>query len=153
MSEASRLPVRFVMYTSEALEPFSPQELENLLDQARRKNAGLRISGLLLYRAARFAQVLEGPEAAVESVYRSIERDPRHHRMVRWVDGHRAHREYPNWSMGFLSLESQRPRPPGFTDLIDDPLVSPEPHCMPSQCRVLMRAWDRLVKMSAYGRA
>jgi len=44
-----------------------------LLESSRRYNADHHITGLLLYSAGRYVQVLGGPEAAVRMLYDRIQ--------------------------------------------------------------------------------
>lgn len=56
--------------------------MHQLLEAARCFNVERRISGLLLYSAGRFVQVLEGPEDAVQNLYATIQQDARHTQVV-----------------------------------------------------------------------
>jgi hypothetical protein len=53
-----------LVYVSSATKPFSPDELSELLAQARVDNAALGITGMLLYSNGNFMQVLEGGGAS-----------------------------------------------------------------------------------------
>jgi hypothetical protein len=65
-------------------------------------NAGLGISGALLYSAGNFAQVLEGLLASIEKTFEAIQRDPRHSEVVVIQSGPAETREFPEWSMAFV---------------------------------------------------
>lgn len=65
-------------YRSEAATAPSPSELQSLIAEARGRNRSFGITGMLLYDGGRFLQTLEGPPAAVERLWSSIRRDPRH---------------------------------------------------------------------------
>ncbi|KAB8143522.1 BLUF domain-containing protein [Chloroflexia bacterium SDU3-3] len=75
-----------IIYVSSAARPFSQPELEALLDSSRRNNQARGITGLLLYRAGSFMQILEGEERTVRAVYATICRDPRHTHIVQLDD-------------------------------------------------------------------
>ncbi len=96
--------VRQVIYSSKAVEPFSELELGQLLLEARRKNSAVEVSGMLLYHEGAFLQVLEGPVSAVEAIFSRIERDPRHYRLFVLQRLDVGAREFPDWSMGFVSV-------------------------------------------------
>ena len=66
-----------LIYASAAVKPFTPQELTVLLAKARKKNSSMDISGMLLYHAGSFLQVLEGPDDAVATAAQHAR--PRHH--------------------------------------------------------------------------
>lgn len=55
-----------LVYVSSAVSPFSATELVDLLRRSRTNNACLDLTGLLLYQAGNFMQVLEREEANVD---------------------------------------------------------------------------------------
>ena len=77
------------------------REVEGIVAAARRRNLQLRVTGALLFDGARFAQLLEGEEAAVDELMASIARDPRHDQVQvasrRGVDT----RSFATWSMAY----------------------------------------------------
>jgi methanogenic corrinoid protein MtbC1 len=81
-SEAS--PVEWMAsltYRSEAANAPSPSELQSLVTAAQGRNRSLGVTGMLLYDDGRYLQTLEGPPAAVEVLWSSIQSDPRHGRI------------------------------------------------------------------------
>lgn len=67
-----------LLYRSTALKPPTPMELEQMTSAAQRRNQALGITGILYYDEGRFLQTIEGPPEALETVWTSILRDPRH---------------------------------------------------------------------------
>ncbi|MFN3314725.1 MAG: BLUF domain-containing protein, partial [Hyphomonas sp.] len=67
-----------LLYRSTALKPPTPGELEQMTMAAQRRNQALGITGILYYDEGRFLQTIEGPPDALETVWTSILRDPRH---------------------------------------------------------------------------
>ena len=65
-------------YRSEAAVPPSPSELQALVAAARGRNRSVGITGMLLCDGGRFLQTIEGPPEAVDRIWSSIQRDPRH---------------------------------------------------------------------------
>jgi methanogenic corrinoid protein MtbC1 len=65
-------------YRSEAAAPPSKTDLDRLLTQAKARNRALGVTGMLLYDSGRYFQTLEGPPEALDDVWASIRRDPRH---------------------------------------------------------------------------
>jgi hypothetical protein len=59
------------------------------------------IAGLLLFNSKRFIQVLEGPRAAVESVYERIRQDDRHRGVVKLREAAIDSREFGDWGMAY----------------------------------------------------
>jgi hypothetical protein len=63
------------------------------------RNSRLDITGLLIACSGYYAQLLEGPSAAVQDVMKSILADNRHHDL-RIIDRAKSRfRRYPLWSM------------------------------------------------------
>ncbi len=93
-----------LIYASRATRGFEPDELARIVSASRRSNASCGVTGMLLYDAGSFLQVLEGEQADVERTFAKIERD-RRHTGVRVVSrGPVKHRNFPQWSMGLLEL-------------------------------------------------
>lgn len=90
-----------VLYRSRATVPLSEEEMQQLLDASRRYNVENRVTGLLLYSAGHFVQVLEGPEEAVRDLYATIQQDARHTQVVTVSAGPTAERHFAGWSMAF----------------------------------------------------
>ena len=93
-----------IVYISEASAPFSKKDLTRLLTRAREKNSRLDITGMLICKDDRFAQVLEGDEIVVSTLYDIIEADPRHKNITILAQGEKPHRDFGDWSMGFRDL-------------------------------------------------
>ncbi len=75
--------------------------IRDILAAARPVNTRLEITGTLLFSAASFAQILEGPPDAVDEVLGKIQADPRHD-CVRLLARHdSASRRFTRWSMAF----------------------------------------------------
>jgi blue light- and temperature-responsive anti-repressor len=92
-----------VIYISRNLlpEPAADAELERILLRARACNAALGVTGALLFSGDCFAQALEGPAPAVEAVFESIQRDPRHSEVVVLEAAPVPAREFGAWSMAY----------------------------------------------------
>jgi len=74
-----------LIYASAALKPQGREELMELLDVARWKNAELGVTGMLLYCEGSFFQVLEGEAETLERLFAMIRKDPRHHRITKII--------------------------------------------------------------------
>lgn len=92
--------LQFVAYASAACAPFAGQALGDLLLGARSKNARLGLTGMLLYHQDSFFQVLEGPPAAVASLYEHICGDPRHTKITKLIQEPIEQRSFAEWTMG-----------------------------------------------------
>ena len=96
-----------ITYVSRFAQPLTSDQLEQLGRSAAEKNRQLELTGVLMASGGIFYQVLEGPEGAVDDVYRTIEEDERHTdvlllREERPVDA----RLFPDWSMRTINLDA-----------------------------------------------
>ncbi|GAB2966716.1 hypothetical protein GCM10027048_41590 [Hymenobacter coalescens] len=94
-----------IIYVSTATQALATAELQQLLRQARLRNARYHVTGILLYHEGRITQILEGEEAAVHFLYEQIELDPRHHGVVKLADEPIPHRRFAQWHMAFWEHE------------------------------------------------
>jgi hypothetical protein len=116
-------------YASRAAEGLTREDLSDIARRAQARNAGLGITGLLLYVDGDFLQILEGPGGPVEAMFERIEQDPRNRWVTRLATERILRRAFGDWSMGcfavgpdtldethFFRLESERTRVrPRFT--------------------------------------
>lgn len=108
---------------SVATQPFSSWELTRLLDKARKKNALLGVTGMLLYSEGAFLQAIEGEAETVDNLFATIERDERHSCCEILIRRFVGQRDFANWSMGFAGANFVELRSlPGFSDLLINPL-------------------------------
>jgi hypothetical protein len=91
-----------LIYVSLATREMSRADLTELLDQSRRKNARLNITGLLVYHQKEFMQLLEGNKDDIFSLYDTICQDERNTQNHLLWDGPIQQRSFADWSMAFL---------------------------------------------------
>ena len=118
-------------YSSVAATELNAQELDQLLGESRLRNQADDLTGLLLHISAPdpgsafFVQRLEGPQAAVESLYHRIEKDELHGGLVVLDSGPIGGRQFAGWSMRLAELtpaELERFAGPGpVAELVRDP--------------------------------
>ena len=89
-----------IIYCSQSTIDFSPDELVDLLEAARQRNAGSDLSGMLLYCNQSFLQMLEGEPAALEETYRRISADDRHENLRLLMDAEISSRLFPDLDHG-----------------------------------------------------
>ena len=99
-------------YASAAVEPFTGEKLVELLSAARRNNAALGVTGMLLYHEGSFLQILEGEREVVEDLYDRIAADPRHVEPLLLFRHEEHPRSFGDWTMGFHELLSGGVEPP-----------------------------------------
>jgi hypothetical protein len=74
-----------------------------LLENARKKNSSLNLTGVLLFNHSYFLQCLEGSRENVTDVFTRIAVDERHAH-VRLMAVHDIdERDFPDWTMGYIS--------------------------------------------------
>jgi hypothetical protein len=97
-------PCYRLIYRSHSLLPASDDAaLAEILKVARAKNASLGITGALMLYDDWFAQVLEGPQVAVESLYARIKTDPRHDAARLTEAGPVPKRQFAKWAMAVVA--------------------------------------------------
>ena len=112
-----------IVYTSTATGPFDRTGLMELLKGSVRRNTQAGITGLLLYQNGAFIQALEGEKAALVELFEKISHDPRHHRIIRLIQGPIEERFFPNSAMAFRDLDSpELRRLPGYSEFLNTPL-------------------------------
>ncbi|MGC2467028.1 MAG: BLUF domain-containing protein [Candidatus Acidiferrum sp.] len=128
-----------LVYASSALQPFTKPELQALLEQARRKNDKLGVTGMLLYKDGNSMQVLEGEQDTVGKLGETIERDPRHRGVLVLLRGTSEQRLFPDWTMGFRDLTNHNvAKTPGYTEFMNTRLTDAEFSRDPNRCRKLL---------------
>lgn len=95
-----------IVYISKASFPVSEVALGEFLRRWRANNERDNITGILLYSAQeqRFMQLIEGEQEAIFTLFRHIERDYRHCRLLKLADGPIGQRSFTSWLMGFQVL-------------------------------------------------
>ena len=99
------MALRQIVYGSRQVFPFEGLGLVSLLAEARAYNARHAITGVLLHANGMFVQCLEGPSAAVASLYERIVHDPRHADIVLLQSVPLSQRHFGDWWMGCARVE------------------------------------------------
>ncbi|BDG72885.1 BLUF domain-containing protein [Roseomonas fluvialis] len=132
MTDAPQV-LRRVTYVSRALTT-SRDDLDAILATARRNNAAMRVTGAMMLSNKHFAQVLEGPPAAVEEIFERIQMDERHTAVAVLEVAEVTARAFDAWTMGFVD------DPDGFEAAPADPEAAP---------RLVMRLREALMHSAA----
>lgn len=117
-------PLAQLAYSSVARPRFGEAEVQDILEISRRRNQEHRITGVLLYQNGLVLQVLEGPPAAVKTLFANIQRDRRHTGVHCLYEMEIHEREFPDWSMGFHYAEFGYREPPEGFNLMLTQLLS-----------------------------
>lgn len=99
--------LRQLVYVSSAVRLLREPELVEILTVARANNSESAVTGMLLYAAGSFIQVLEGDAQRVEKVMRKIKRDARHRGFLMLLDRVTEERDFDGWNMGFHRVSQQ----------------------------------------------
>ncbi|MBD5779033.1 BLUF domain-containing protein [Pelagicoccus sp. NFK12] len=114
------MPLVQIAYASSAAEPFTKEELVELLKKSRQKNQERGITGLLLYKEGNFLQILEGESPIIRETLQRIEADPRHRGFLTIFKRNVEEREFPDWSMAFRNLnDPEIDRIPGYNEFLN----------------------------------
>lgn len=97
------MTIHHAIYVSTANKLMNGSELTALLEASRRNNDAACLTGMLIYHGGNFIQALEGPGATVEQTLQRIQQDRRHHSIKQILRYDTEEREFPDWSMGFVS--------------------------------------------------
>ena len=91
-------------YASRAADWLTRDDLRAIAASAQRHNRAAGLTGLLLYVAGDFLQVIEGPPDAVEAVFERIETDERNEHVTRLATERILRRAFADWSMGCFEV-------------------------------------------------
>ena len=95
-----------LLYCSLAARPSNEVRMAQLLDTARALNKMDHITGVLMVHDGIYVQWLEGPKEAVLGLWSRLQRDPRHHCVVKLLEYAEAEeRSCPQWSMREVSRD------------------------------------------------
>jgi hypothetical protein len=102
------MSINQLIYISQATRKMSQEDLSAIQEKAKTNNAPLDITGSLFYNGGWFLQVLEGPVAALDKLYKKIELDPRHKNSRILYDEPANFRTFPRWGMNMTNLNDRQ---------------------------------------------
>jgi len=133
-----------LMYASTSTDFLAEDQIRTLLGEARKNNEAAGITGMLLYVEGHFLQYIEGPRAEVEALAARIEQDPRHHGMLRLLQGQIERRVFADWSMGYRRMAADgHDELKGAVDIARRGVVASLPTDLPSDLAVFMESFYR----------
>ncbi len=91
-----------MIYASAISETCSIQEIQKILESARRRNVPDEITGFLCFARGFFLQILEGDHKVVSETFCRIAQDPRHANAALLDCSPIAARQFSDWSMGYV---------------------------------------------------
>jgi hypothetical protein len=94
-----------IRYISTMTKPIPEDEIQELVEMAQKHNEQKKITGMLVATDSKFYQLIEGPEQAIDTLYKRIEKDPRHQNVkLLYAESGCLDRLCPNWSMLKIDL-------------------------------------------------
>jgi hypothetical protein len=95
-----------LVYVSDATVPMTADAVESIVKRCRHNNEERNITGLLIYSAGHFIQLLEGHQPVLANLFARISKDTRHHNVEQLHFAPAAERLFPKWRMGLLNLDA-----------------------------------------------
>jgi len=119
----------YLIYVSTAKRLITEADLLDILTTSREKNLKYNVTGVLLYNEGAFIQMLEGAYEHIHLIYNRLLQDPRHKNIIKLVEGNSMARSFPNWSMGFQTINSELFKKilAGYFDLSERKFEGPHP--------------------------
>jgi len=98
-----------LLYVSRSVQPVGDDFIESILEQSRKHNPQLGITGVLCQSGEFFLQVLEGGRTAVNQLYGQILRDERHRDAMMLHYEEVSERRFASWTMAQVNLARVNP--------------------------------------------
>ena len=93
-----------LFYVSNASATFKESDINDIITIAQEKNKQNNLSGVLMFRAGTFLQLLEGDKADVLDLYQKLHFDNRHTNLLSIFERETDKRLFQNWSMGYCEV-------------------------------------------------
>ena len=97
--------IKLIAYYSSQQNSFNDEQLKEIVRSAVEKNAKNNITGMLLYANSCFFLIIEGPDDAIDNLYKKLLKDRRHSTITKILDKEITERGFADWSMGALKLD------------------------------------------------
>lgn len=117
------LAIHQLVYESHPTDALTKEQLRDILTKSQYKNIRLNLSGLLIFHAGKFLQLLEGGKKEVDELFDAIRRDPRHTDIKVVLESDCQFRSMPSWVMG-LSTDDNLAETIGSVDYYISPEVT-----------------------------
>jgi len=101
------MPQVRLIYFSHASNGTSLQDVQEILETARKFNADAGITGKLYFATQYFMQVIEGPRLDVNRLYNRILRDDRHQELVLIGYEETNERLFAGWEMDYAPMTDE----------------------------------------------
>ncbi|MFG3447832.1 MULTISPECIES: BLUF domain-containing protein [unclassified Stenotrophomonas] len=98
------MALQAIAYTSQAIPNLGSSRVDELTLRAAAHNRIAGVTGVMLFDGSRFLQYIEGPDDGMSVVYARIEYSRSHTGMVELARGRVAERQFPYWTMRWISV-------------------------------------------------
>lgn len=98
-----------LLYASRAAAKLTPSIVDSIMEQSRKNNPGLGITGILCFSDDLFMQVLEGGRDEVCELFNMIVRDDRHLNVRILNYEEISERRFGGWTMGQVNVAKVNP--------------------------------------------
>ncbi|QJR35954.1 BLUF domain-containing protein [Gemmatimonas groenlandica] len=95
-----------LLYTSHSTQRVTTDDLRTLTAESAARNHSVAVTGMLLYSAGTFLQLLEGRARILDALMKRIAIDPRHTDVRVLIHAPAPQRLFPRWYMGALDLDT-----------------------------------------------
>ena len=95
----------YISFSTPSFDQHGETACMDILTTARKFNSENNITGMLLYKAGVFLQLLEGDKKDVLSLFGRIATDPRHESISTLLTQVSNERIFEHWSMGYGELD------------------------------------------------
>lgn len=102
------MSINQLIYLSQATRKMSVEDLTAIQNIAKTNNAPMDVTGNLFYNGGWFLQVLEGPPATLDKLFRKIEKDPRHKNSRILYNEPATFRTFSRWTMAMTNLDDRQ---------------------------------------------
>lgn len=102
------MSINQLVYISQAIRKMSLEDLNEIHRTAKTNNEPIDVTGSLFYNGGWFLQVLEGPLATINALYKKIEKDPRHKNSRILYNEPAKFRTFTRWSMNMTNLDDRQ---------------------------------------------
>ena len=102
------MSINQLVYISQAARKMSVEDLNSIHKVAKTNNEPINITGSLFYNGGWFLQILEGPIAALNTLYHKIEKDTRHKNSRIIYNEPAKFRTFPRWNMNMINLDDRQ---------------------------------------------
>ncbi|MEL6328282.1 MAG: BLUF domain-containing protein [Planctomycetota bacterium] len=132
-----------LVYTSRTVRPNQFEDLHDILQVARLKNAASAITGVLLFDGERYLQFLEGDPVRIYALFERIQQDGRHEDVRLLAIADITERHFGNWNMGVIYPEQREVNDlAAMKEILEAEPVSPENRSSHDQALALLHGFS-----------